>query len=83
MVGVGGVVDPSAYERVTVGTRLVVNCWRRPAAAAVSSGSGARVRVLLPTTDAAVYVNAKRITPSCVDEKRGRRRRRKRWGGSR
>ena len=60
-VGVGGVVDPSAYERVTSGNPFGDALLTTPAAATASARGGASFhpRVLLPTMDAAVYVNAK------------------------
>ena len=59
VVGVGGVVDPSAYERVTSGNPFGGELLATPAAAAANARARAHSRVLLPTTDAAVYVNAK------------------------
>ena len=71
VVSVGGMVDPSAYERVTSGNPFGGELLAMPAAATANAraralaegggggSGGAHPRVLLPTMDAAVYVNAK------------------------
>ena len=58
-------IDPSAYGRAVSGNPFGDALLAVPAAAAAAAGGGvasagvAHPRVLLPTTDAAVYVNAK------------------------